>query len=75
MGFFSSLFSSEPDLENFSPDQMNRYVESLDKWINKHIDQLNLSDSVRVELQNKRALRSKAMAVWKRKIEEAQGCK
>lgn len=72
MGFFSNLFSTEPDLENFSPDQMNRYVSSLDKWIDRHINQLNLSEETKTELQNKRALRNKAMAVWQRKIEEAQ---
>lgn len=61
----------EPNVENFTPDQMIRHVKSLQNWIDRHEAIQNPSDSIKAELQRKRAQYDHAMAVWKRKIEEA----
>ena len=61
----------EPNVENFTVDQMIRHVKSLQNWIDRHEVIPNPSDSVKAELQKKRAQYDHAMGVWKRKIEEA----
>ena len=61
----------EPNVENFTVDQMIRHVKSLQNWIDRHEAIPNPSDSVKAELQRKRAQYDHAMAVWKRKNEEA----
>lgn len=70
MGLLSNLFSSEPDLENFTTYQMKRHVESLYNWIDRHDRLLDPSDSIKAELRNKQDLYDKAMAVWKRRLED-----
>ena len=62
-----------PNIENFTPDQMNRYVTSLQNWIDLHASLSNPSDSIRMELKRKRAQYDLAMSVWRRKIDEANG--
>ena len=61
----------EPNVENLNADQMNRHVKSLQHWIEKHQAISNPSDSVKAELHRKLAQYDQALAVWKRKIDEA----
>ena len=60
----------EPNVENFTVDQMIRHVKSLQNWIIRHQAIQNPSESVKAELQRKRSQYDHAMAVWMRKIEE-----
>ena len=61
----------EPNVENFTADQMNRHVKSLQSWIDRHSAIPNPSDSIKAELHRKRAQCDYALAVWKRKYDEA----
>lgn len=55
MGIFGKLFSSEPDIEKLSPDQLNRYSSILSKWLSQHIVIVNPSESVKKEIAEKQA--------------------
>lgn len=70
---FSSGGGSAPNVENFTADQMIRHVKSLQSWIDRHEAIKNPSASIKAEIQRKRTQYDHAMAVWRRKIEEATG--
>ena len=70
MGFLSNLFSSEPDLDNLTVDQMIRYTNSLTAWLDAHPIGFNTPEHVKEKIKHKRALLDRAMAVWQRKMSE-----
>lgn len=70
MGFLSNLFSSEPDLESFTIDQMVRYTNSLTAWLDAHPTGFNTPEHIKEKRKHKQALLDKAITVWQRKIGE-----
>lgn len=61
----------EPDVENFDLNQMRRHVKNLQRWIDAHPWKMNMSEKEKAELARKNAQLDHALAVWKRKDEEA----
>ena len=74
MGIFSSLFG-EPNPENMSADQMNRYVDSLLDWNKRQNTAYNYKppDDIKRKIQANQVLIDKAMKIWMRKNREAKG--
>jgi len=63
----------QPNVENFSVDQMVRHTKALQSRI-EHLKSIpNKSDADRAEIAKLEAQWNYAMSVWKRKIEEAGG--
>jgi len=61
----------DPDVENFDLNQMRRHVNNLQRWIDAHSYKMNMSENEKAELAKKKAQLDHALAVWKRKDEEA----
>lgn len=55
MSIFGKLFSSEPDIEKLSPDQLNRYSDTLGKWLSQHIVIVNPSETIKQQIAEKQA--------------------
>lgn len=62
---------SEPNVENFNLNQMRRHVNNLQRWIDANSYKKNMSENEKVLLAKKKAQLDHALAVWKRKDEEA----
>jgi hypothetical protein len=69
--FYLNRVGGEPDVEKFTFNQMIRHVKSLQQWMDRYYTISNPSDAMKAEFHRKNEQWNHAMAVWKRKDEEA----
>jgi hypothetical protein len=69
--FYLNRVGGEPDVEKFTLNQMIRHVKSLQQWMDRYYTISNPSDAMKAEFHRKNEQWNHAMAVWKRKDEEA----